>query len=103
MNSSLKISPEEYQRRSEFNETLKTMSRSEYIEIARILRKFQIPISENRGGLYFNLVELPANVFEELLKFQEFVRKNTQELEKRTDLIHQMESEIQQSETDTTQ
>ncbi len=94
MNSSLKLSPEEFHRRNEFNEVLKTMSRSECIEIARILRKRNVPISENRGGLYFNLAEVPHDVFEELLQFREFVRKNAQELEKRTDLIRQMEAEV---------
>jgi hypothetical protein len=86
-----KISPDEYERRKEFCDVMKAMDRSEYIEIARILRKYAITISENRSGMYFDMAKLPQEVFEELLQFRDFVSQTTKELEKRNDILRDME------------
>jgi hypothetical protein len=80
---SAQLATEEYERRRLFCETMKSMARSEYIEIARILRKREIPVSENRSGLFFDLTKLPQDVFEELVHFHSFVIKNNQELQSR--------------------
>lgn len=75
----------EYRRRQEFCETIKTLGRSEFIEIARILRKNNVALSENRSGLFFDMVKISDEVFEELLKFYDFVQQNNIELQKRCD------------------
>ena len=77
------MNPDEYERRRLFCEAMKTMSRSEFIEIARILRKNNIAISENRSGIFFDMCKIPTEVFEELLVFRDFVKQNNTELEKR--------------------
>lgn len=59
------------------------MGRPEYIEIARILRRGGVPISENRSGMFFDMTKVPDDVFDELLKFHEFVVQNSKELDKR--------------------
>jgi hypothetical protein len=74
----------EYERRKVFCESLKTMSRSEFIEIARILRKNNVVVSENRSGVFFDLCKISVEVFEELLVFRDFVKQNNTELEKRS-------------------
>lgn len=81
----LRMDQEEYRRRQEFCEVIKTFRRSEMIEIARILRKHNITLSENRSGMFFDMVQVPAPVFDELLKFHEFVQQNNVELSKRDD------------------
>jgi hypothetical protein len=73
----------EYDRRRAFIETIKGMSRSEHIEIARILRKHGITVSENRSGMFFDMTKLPQEVFNALLYFHEFVLQNNQELDRR--------------------
>jgi hypothetical protein len=73
----------EYDRRRVFVEMIKAMSKPEHIEIARILQKRSVPISENRSGMFFDMAKLPAHVFEELLHFHKFVLQNNSELEKR--------------------
>ena len=77
------MEPAEYERRRIFMEEVKSMERSEHIEIARILRKNGIKMSENRSGLFFDMCKLPDEVFSELLDFRKFVQQNNQELEKR--------------------
>lgn len=92
--SAEKTSPDEFERRKEFCDAMKTMSHSEHIEIARILRKHAITISENRSGMYFDMAKLPQEVFEELLQFRDFVSQTTKELEKRDEIIRHMEEEV---------
>jgi cytochrome P450 len=73
----------EYARRAAYNDTIKTMSHSEHLEVARILRKHGVVLSTNRNGIYFSVDKLPQAVFEELLRFREFVLSNSAELAKR--------------------
>jgi len=77
------MDPIEYERRRAFCDELKEMGKSEHIEIARILRKHAVPFSENRSGIFFDMVKLPQEVFEALLGFRDFVQQNNAELEKR--------------------
>lgn len=72
----------EYQRRHEFNEYMKTLDKNAYVEIARILKKHGVTISENRSGIFFDLTKIAQEVFDDLVKFREFVEKNMKELEK---------------------
>lgn len=74
----------EYERRKAFCEEIKTLSRSEFIEIARILRKNNVTVSENRSGIFFDMCKISEKVFKELLLFRDFVKQNNAELEKRT-------------------
>ena len=77
------MDPVEYERRRIFCELLLTMGKSEHVEIGRILRKHGIAVSENRSGLYFDMAKLPQPVFDELLKFRDFVIQNNKELDRR--------------------
>jgi hypothetical protein len=74
---------DDYERRRAFVDSIKTMSRPEFIEIARILRRGGVPISENRSGMFFDMTKVPDDVFAQLLEFHEFVVQNSKELEKR--------------------
>jgi hypothetical protein len=74
---------EDYERRRAFVESMKTMGRPEFIEIARILRRGGVAISENRSGLFFDMAKVPDDVFDQLLEFHNFVIQNSKELDKR--------------------
>lgn len=86
------LSPAEYDRRRRFCEALKGMSKPEFIEIARILRRNGVTVSENRSGMFFDMSRLDPAVFEELLQFREFVSQNTTELKKRDTLIDSLKA-----------
>ncbi len=77
------LSPAEYERRRLFMEQMKSFSRAEFIEIARILRRQGITLSENRSGMYFDMASLSQEIFEELVTFHAFVQQNNRDLEKR--------------------
>ncbi len=71
-----KITPEEYGRRKKFLDDLKVLSKSEYIEIIKILQKHQVAFSENQNGIFFNVVYLDQKVFDDLESFIEFTQTN---------------------------
>ena len=77
----------DYEERRLFCESIKHMSRFEHIEIARILRRSGVTVSENRSGLFFDMAKLDRAVFDKLVHFCEFVAKNTGELAKRDDIL----------------
>jgi hypothetical protein len=77
------LAPAEYEERRQFCDAMRSMTRSEYVEIARILRRNGIAMSENRSGLFFDMAKLDRTVFDELVRFRDFVTKNTNELAKR--------------------
>lgn len=88
----------EYERRRVFCESIKAMTRPEHIEIARILQRNQIPISENRNGLFFDMAKVPEHVFEEILRFREFVSASTAELAKRDVILRGLKDETSHEE-----
>lgn len=87
------MDPVEYERRRLFVDSMKKMGRSEYVEIARILRRAGITLSENRSGLFFDMAKIPQEVFNEFLKFHEFVEQNNKELGKRDELMTELKAD----------
>jgi hypothetical protein len=87
MSSVPAISATEYERRRQFCDALKSMSKPEFIEIARILRRHGVAMSENRSGLFFDMSKISDEVFADLLQFREFVNQNSTELQKRDGIL----------------
>jgi hypothetical protein len=79
------LSPEDYERRRLFRDVLQGLEKAEQVEVARILRKHGVPMSENRSGMFFDLVKVDAEVLAELIQFTEFIAKNDQELARRSE------------------
>ena len=81
------LSSEEYSRRKEFLDNLKSLSKAEYIEIVRILRNHSVTYSENQNGIFFNVASLQKHVFDSLEKFLHFTQMNRKNLAERDKLI----------------
>ncbi len=88
----------DYEERRVFCEAMKKFTRPEYIEIARILRRNGVAMSENRSGLYVDMAKVPAPVFKELQQFRTFVAQSTLELAKRDDLLRDLKETATQEE-----
>jgi len=80
MASSGTLSTEDYERRKAFLEDLKGLSKSEYVEILRILKQHDIAVSENHNGVFFNLSTLSKEAFEALQLFRRFTVSNRLQL-----------------------
>jgi hypothetical protein len=78
----------EYLRREKFLYALKQLGEPEFLEILRLLQKKNIHYSENANGVFFDVVALDQDTFNELEQFIEFVRKNRDELSERETLIN---------------
>ena len=78
----------EYSRREKFLNALRQLGEPEFLEILRLLQKKNIHYSENANGVFFDVVALDQDTFNELEQFIEFVRKNRDELLERETLIN---------------
>jgi hypothetical protein len=65
----------EYDERKKFLDDIKLLSKAEMEELYRILKKSKAEFSENSNGVFFDLCKLPAEIFEEMLKFMQFAQK----------------------------
>jgi hypothetical protein len=74
------LTTEEYDERKKFLDEIRGLDKSELEELYRILKKSKAEYSENSNGVFFDLCSLPADVFEEMLKFMEFCRKTRNEI-----------------------
>jgi hypothetical protein len=83
----LKLTNEEYNRRKVFLDSLKGLTKAEYVEIVRILQKHQAPFSENHNGIFLNLTTMTQDVFDDLEKFLVFTQSNRQKLSDRDGLL----------------
>jgi hypothetical protein len=81
------LTREEYERRRVFLDHLKGLSEPEYIEIVRILKKHQVPFSENQNGIFFNIASVQQDAFNDLESFLQFTQRNQRHLADRDFLL----------------
>jgi hypothetical protein len=79
----MQVDAEEYERRRLFSIAVRGLNKSEHVEIARILRRNHVQVSENRSGIFFDMAKLSQAVYEELVRFHQFVSQNDAELTRR--------------------
>lgn len=85
---------EEYERRRVFLESLKTLTKAEHVEIARILVKHKVLFSENSNGIFFNVGMLEQSVFDALLQFMDFTQFNRRDLAIREQMLSSLATEM---------
>jgi hypothetical protein len=86
--------PDEYERRRNFLEQLKTLTKAECIEIVRILQKHEVTFSENANGIFFNIGMLDQHVFDALLQFLNFTQSNRVDLAERELFMSSLANEM---------
>jgi hypothetical protein len=77
------LSPEEYERRKAFLTELQGLSKTEYVEILRILKQHNTTFSENLNGVFFNLCSITPEAFDALQLFRRFTLQNKEQLKDR--------------------
>ncbi len=82
-----KLSAAEYDRRRTFLDSLKGLTKSEYMEIVRLLQKHAVQYSENHNGIFLNLTTLSQEVFDDLERFLVFTQQNRKNLSDRDSLL----------------
>jgi len=68
------ISQSEYDERKSFLDDLKLLTKDEYGEMYRILKRKQVELSENSNGIFFDMLSLTTETFSEIKVFMELCR-----------------------------
>ena len=87
------LQKEEYERRKLFLEELKTLSKEQYEDIFRILKRNNVEYSENSNGIFFDVLLLSDDIFKQLEQYIEFSKVQTKSEEDRTHELDVLRSE----------
>lgn len=68
------ISQSEYDERKSFLDDLKLLTKDEYGEMYRILKHKQVELSENSNGIFFDMLSLTTDTFNEIKVFMELCK-----------------------------
>lgn len=68
------LTNEEYDARKHFLDDLKTLSKTESVKIFEVLKRNNVEYSENSNGVFFDLVKISKETFQDLLVYMEFCR-----------------------------
>ena len=71
-------------------EEMKQFTRTEQEELYRILRKQNEEISENRNGIFFDLMTLRSDTIEKVKEWIQFCKKNRTTFEKREKFLNDL-------------
>jgi hypothetical protein len=91
--SSPVLNKEEYEQRKNFLEELKRLTRDQYEEIFRIIKRNDVYYSENSNGIFFDVSQLSTDVFKQLEIYIELSRVQTKSEEDRTSELNVLRNE----------
>jgi hypothetical protein len=75
----------DFELRKKLFEEIKQFNRTEQEELYRILKKNGEEVSENRNGIFFDLMSLKPETVANVQEWVEFCRKNNSEFKSRED------------------
>ena len=68
------VSQSEYDERKSFLDDLKLLTKDEYGEMYRVLKHNQVELSENSNGIFFDMLSLTAETFNEIKAIMELCK-----------------------------
>ncbi len=86
--------PTDYEIRKTIFEEIKKFNRTEQEELYRILRRCNESLSENKNGMFFELMNLRQDTIEEIKRWIGFCNTNRKTLENREKEMSELEQEI---------
>jgi hypothetical protein len=82
-----------YEQRKQFFENLKILTKSEYEEIFRILKRGKEEYTENSNGIFFDVVSVSESTFEQFQEYMKFCLENRRIEEDRTQQLATLSEE----------
>ena len=82
-----------YEQRKQFFENLKILTKSEYEEIFRILKRGREEYTENSNGIFFDVVAVSESTFEQFQEYMKFCLENRRIEEGRTQQLATLSEE----------
>lgn len=84
---------DDYGLRKRIFEDIKRFSRSEQEELFRILKRNEEEISENKNGMFFDIMNLKDETIQNIQTYIQFTNQNRQELAVREQAMVQLQAE----------
>ena len=84
----------DYDTRKKLFEEMKKMNRTEQEELYRILKTCNEEVSENKNGIFFDLMNLQGTTIEKIQEWISFCSKNKIQFEIREKQLEKLEKEI---------
>lgn len=60
--------------------TIEKLSKNHHIEIAKILKKNSIRLTENNNGIFINLNNIGENILEEIINYLKYVKEQEKDI-----------------------
>jgi hypothetical protein len=83
----------DFEQRKTLFEDVKRFSRSEQEELYRILKRASEPVSENRNGIFFDMMSLQVSTVTAIQEFVTLSKENRVSFENREKTMHDLRSE----------
>jgi hypothetical protein len=83
----------DFEQRKSLFEEVKRFSRSEQEELFRILKRANEPISENRNGIFFDMMSLHVSTVQAIQEFVVLSKDNHVSFENREKAMHDLRAE----------
>ena len=82
-----------YEEKKQMLEDFKVLSKEEYAEIFRIIKRHNIEYSENSNGIFFDVSILSESTFEQLEEYMNFCLQNRKAEENRSKQLASLSAE----------
>ena len=83
----------QYDRRKNFLDDLKLLSKPEYEEIFRIIKRGNVPYTENSNGIFFDVLQVSDPLFEQLTNYIILCKTQRFDEESRTKVLTELRNE----------
>jgi hypothetical protein len=87
------IDKHEYELKKQFLEDLKVLSKEEYEELFRIIKRYNVQYSENSNGVFFDLTLCSTEVFTKMVQYLELCKTQRKNEESRAHTMDTLRSE----------
>jgi hypothetical protein len=71
----MELSNKDYDLRKQMLSDLKLLSKTEYMKVFELIKKSKVEYSENSNGIFFDLLKVTEDVFQEISQYLEFCKK----------------------------
>ena len=82
-----------YELRKQLLDEIKSLSKEEYYELFRIIKKNNVDYSENSNGIFFDLCSISQEIFEKIKSFIEYSKAQKKSEEDRTNTLYTLRKE----------
>lgn len=92
-------SPNTYESKKQLLDDMKMLSKEEYYEVFRIIKRNNVGYTENSNGIFFDISTLSDEIYEKLSSFMSYCKSQRKSEEERTQEMNTLRQESKTEET----